>query len=467
MISLRDDQNQAKINLGNALRAHLSVLLYAPTGFGKTVLASELIKLIYNSGKTVIFSVHRRNLITQTKKTFDKFNIPYGYIAAKYPSDINRQVQIASIATLRNRMDIYHPDFLFVDEAHLACANGWVEVIDYYKSRGTRVIGLSATPERLDGKPLGNVFDFMVEGPPVSWLIQEGHLSKYKAFAPDTVDLVGRRTSKGDYIISEMDDIMSGKVVLAGAVKHWKKYALNKRTIAFAPSVASSKKLADEFIAAGIPAASLDGESSDDERNEIINMFADREIMVLVNCALFSEGFDMSSQVDRDVPIEAVLQYSPTQSLAKHLQQIGRGLRKKDDPAIILDLCGNIGRLGLPDTEREWSLDGSKKGSRGVSDRTELIRQCPAPCFHVHNPAPICPECGHIYEIKSRTIEEIEGELKEIKVEKISPMSKIERGKARTLEDLILIGKSRGMKNPYGWAKHVITARQRKRGFAG
>lgn len=384
MITLRDDQEHVRTKLRVALRSHTSVLAFAPTGFGKTVLAAALISMIFRAQKRVIFCVHRVDLIVQTAKTFAKFGIPFSYIAAGQRYNPYHRVFIASIATLRSRLGKVPADYVMVDEAHLSAANGWAHVANHYKETGSRLIGLTGSPERLDGKPLGDVWDTMVTGPSVRWLIDNGHLSCYRAFAPAGIDLAGVRSRNGDYVVSDLDELMAGKAVLSNAVRHWRKYAGGMRTIAFAPSVARAESLAAEFRANGISAVALDGETPQDVRRAAFIKFADRRIDVIVNCALFCEGFDLAAQVDRDVTIEAVLQYSPTQSLAKHLQQLGRGLRKKPDPAVLLDLVGNMARLG----RRMTIANGAWKAAsrRTAKSRTSFVRNA-SPRMHRRNTA--------------------------------------------------------------------------------
>lgn len=465
MITLRPDQEDVRTKLRVALRSSSAVLVFAPTGFGKTVLAAALIKMILAAGKRVIFCVHRVDLITQTAKTFEKFGIPFGYIAAGMHTNPYHKVFIASIATLKNRLTKYAADYVMVDEAHLSVASGWAKVAHHYKQAKAKLIGLTGSPERLDGKPLGDVWDTMVMGPSVRWLIEQGHLSRYRAFAPAGIDLSAIHTRNGEFVTSEIDDLMSGKAVLAGAVQHWRKLASGKRTIAFTPSVARSEQLAAEFRERGIMAVALDGNTPQSDRRAAFIGFAERQIEVIVNCALFCEGFDLSSQVDRDVTIEAVLQYSPTQSLAKHLQQMGRGLRKKDEPAILLDLVGNLARLGLPDDDREWTLEGRKKKGGEVD-----VMICPK-CFATHSPARCCPECGFTYPVKSREtggngrlLGEIDGELEEVDPEKLRWQRRREQANAETLEDLIALATAKGYKSPERWAAHVFTARAAKKG---
>ncbi|MBA8904895.1 DEAD/DEAH box helicase [Aminobacter ciceronei] len=480
MIVLREDQEDVRTKLRVALRSHGSVLAYAPTGFGKTVLASALIRMIAGAGKRVIFCVHRIALLKQTAVTLDGFDIPYSYIADGYHHNIYRKVQIASIDTLKNRLGKYPADYVFIDEAHLSASAGWAKVVDYYKSIGAKIIGLSGSPIRLDGKPLGSVWDTMVMGPTPRWLIENGFLSKYRAFSPKGIDLSGLHTRNGDYIGSELDDLIAGKAVMSGAVRHWRKYAAGKRTIAFAPSVKRAEEMAAEFRASGETFVALDGNTPQTDRDKAFLALADRQISGIVNCNLFSEGFDMSAQVGRDVPIECVLDLYPTQSLARHLQKHGRGLRRKPEPAILLDLVGGFARNGLPDDDREWSLDGVLKGKKAAGE--EAVRVCPS-CFAAHGPAPRCPGCGHVYEVKARTVDEIDGELEEVDVEAVRRAKKIEHDKmARDLADKLIRGvdlkdptlekeveyllktsTAKQSKSPEKWAAHVISARLQKR----
>lgn len=462
MIRLREDQEDVRGKLRVALRSSSSVLAFAPTGFGKTVLAAALIQLLFQAGKRVIFAVHRIDLIKQTAGTFEKFGIPFSYIAAGYHFNPLHRIWIASILTLKNRLGKIPADFIFVDEAHLSAAAGWAAVAAHYKSTGAKLIGLTGSPERLDGKPLGDVWDQMVMGPTVRWLIDNGHLSRYRAFAPKgVVDTSGLHSRNGEFVQAEIEALMEGKAVIAGAAKHWRAKAEGLRTIAFCPSVARAREYAEEFSALGIPSVALDAETPQEDRARAFIDFADRKLLVIFNCALFCEGFDLAAQVNRDVTIECVMQLSPTQSLAKHLQQLGRGLRKKPDPAILLDLVGNLERLGLPDDDREWSLEGRKKVAREVKAMT-----CDE-CFATHAPAPACPECGYRYPAKEavaggRSIEEVEADLEEIDIEALRKRRQVEQAKAKTLQDLIDLATARGYKSPQNWAAHIWTARQAK-----
>jgi len=156
MIELYPHQTTFVDGLRRGLSQHQSVMGQAATGFGKTVTGAFIAQSAASKGKSVIFSVHRKNLLKQTAATFEQFDIPYGFIAAGSKHEYEHQVHVASIDTLRRRLErVPVPDLLVIDEAHLAAAATWRLVVAYYRERGTRVLGFSATPSRLDGKPLG------------------------------------------------------------------------------------------------------------------------------------------------------------------------------------------------------------------------------------------------------------------------------------------------------------------------
>lgn len=423
-----------------------------------------LIAILMKAGKRAMFIVHRDALIKQTAETFKEQGVPFSYVASGYHYNPYHRVYIASIGTLKNRLGKIPADYVFVDEAHLSASAGWSKTIDHYKATGAKVIGLTGSPERLDGKPLGDVWGTMVEGPSTRYLIENGFLSKYRAYAPAGIDLSGVHTRGGDYVASELDAIMEGKAVLAGAVRHWERYAKGLRTIAFATSVNSAEKLAAEFNSAGISSIAIDGNTQKPDRREAFEKFADREIEVLVNVRLLTEGFDIAAQVGRNVVIECVLDCAPTQSLALHLQKHGRGLRRDEKPHILLDLVGGFSRLGLPDEEHQWSLDGRKKGKREVA-----TKDCPT-CMGTHHPAPKCPYCGHSYGVETvegRVLEEVEGEVEEIDVEAMRRQRNMEQAQADTLEALVALATARKYKSPERWAGHIWTARQAKRMAGG
>lgn len=463
MITLREDQDKVLAGLRQSMRANSSTLVYAPTGFGKTVLASAIIQRLVANGKRVIFAVHRLALIKQTAVTFAAFDIFFSYIANGFHYNPYPLASIASIDTLKNRLGKYKADYLFIDEAHLAASEGWAKTINHYREAGCKIIGMSGSPQRLDGKPLGDVFDDMVMGPSPKWLIQNGFLSRYRAFAPEAIKLDGLRKHGKEFDQKDLDDALSDRFVVAGAIDHWRARASGQRTVLFAHSVKQAGLIAEQFTAAGHRFVALDGNTPQAERDKAFNALADRKIDGIANCNLFAEGFDMSAQVGRDVPIECVVDMYPTLSLPRHLQRHGRGLRRKPHPATLLDLCGGFKEHGLPDEEREWSLTGRETNGKPKKDKDEeRVRICER-CGASHEPAPTCPHCGYVYPVQVREIDTREANLVELDPEEFTRRRKQEQGQAKSLEDLIKLATARGYKSPEKWAAHVYTARQAKR----
>ncbi len=399
-----------------ALRRHRAVILVAPTGSGKTQLAAAMIKGAVERGGRPWFVMHRDFLLDQTSQTLQRVGVDHGFIAAGRPFNPYIPAQVCSIQTLGKRLERVPPQcaptIVFLDEAHHSAAGTWAALIRHYER--AKVVGLSATPERLDGKPLGAFYGDMVRGPTVAWLIENGYLSDYRAFAPSAPDLAGVHTRAGDFANDELDAVMDTPKLTGDAVSHYLRVARGKRAIYFCVSIHHSQHVAAAFRAAGVPAAHIDGTTPTVERAAAARAMARGELQVLVNVEIFGEGFDLSAQAGADVPIECVGLLRPTKSLALYMQQVGRALRPKPEPAIILDHAGNLMAHGLPDLEREWSLDGVDRKKRQTESAGPSPRTCTG-CFATFPAFKMaCPECGKPVEREAREIETVDGELEEV-----------------------------------------------------
>ena len=471
MITLRPDQEQAVADLQAAFRAgRMAPLLCAPTGMGKTVVSAEIARRTAARGKRIMFTVHREELLTQTSKTFTAFGIEHGFVKSGMTYDNRPLVHIASIDTLRNRLELVKPpDLLVIDEAHLARANTWHQVIAHFRSLGARVMGNSGSPRRLDGKSLGDLFDALVMGPSVAWLIEHGHLSRYKYFAPSCPDMTGIGKRMGDYDKGALAAAADTAPLLGDIVGQWRAKARGLRTLAFTVSHAHSEHLVDAFRAAGITAASIDSKSSKPQRRQLIEDFADRRIQVLANVELVTTGFDLAASVGRDVTVEAVILARPTQSLALFLQMCGRGLRAKDDPCIFLDHAGNSGRHGWPDDDREWSLEDEEDGKSATKNKPAPLT-CETCYQQVRQPAPMhCPHCGTAWP-RGEGARSFEADTT-VELEEVTEADRMaarrqrvgEEGRCKTYEEFVALGKARGYPKPEAWAGHRMKARQGRR----
>lgn len=456
---LRDDQMKAVNDVRHAMRSHQSVLLNAACGFGKSVVAGYVAQGVESKQKRVIFAVHRKELLKQTANTFAEFGIRFGYIASGMPTNPYANVQIASADTLRSRLHLLSDcDLLVPDEAHL-WGNGQtrLNIIAAARDAGSKILPLTATPQCGNGKGLREIADIIVEGPPTSWLIEQGFLARFKAYAPRVPDLAGLHVRQGEYITSELDERFDNPVVVGDRVATYLQFATGKRLIGYCYSRDNGVKTAEAFKAAGIRAAFIDGETPDHIRRQRIEEFADGITPVLLNCQLFREGFDLSAQVMRKVPIQAVGLYAPTKSLPLAVQMMMRPMRPQDGYAVIIDHSNILKDHGLPDDERQWSLDGNGNGNGGGATPTTTCEKC---SYTYRSALGKCPDCGHSPqpgEGGGRQVEEIDGEIVEVDVEAIRAQRKQEIRMARDLDSLAMVAVQRNYKP--GWIINMMKAR--------
>lgn len=408
--SLREYQKTLIENVRNEYRrGNKHVLVVSPCGSGKSVVIGEILRLMTIKNNKALFLVHRRELIEQIKK---------------YTTGVN--VEIAMVQTKSRHLGDEEYSIIVTDETHHSLANSYRKIYEHYKDAYR--LGFTATPIRLNGGGLGDVYDVIVSGPTARWLIDNNYLAPYKYYAPKLVDFSRFKIRNGEYTKKSVEEEVSS-ILFGDVITHWTKLANGKKTIIYCNSVNTSEKVADEFDRHGIRAASLDATSNDDYRRDIIDKFKSGEITVLCNVELFGEGFDVPD-------CECVVLLRPTKSLSLYIQQSMRAMRYKDGKtAIIIDHVGNVIEHGLPDEEREWSLTPVKEDR----EKSESIKQCPK-CFFVYKTGRQCPNCGYIPEVGARQIEQVDVELEEI--------TSIEQ--ARSMKDLYQLAKNKGYKK--GWA---------------
>lgn len=413
-------------------------LVVLPCGAGKTVLFAEMAQRSQQLGNTVWFLVHRRELLDQTVKTFEKFNIPLD------------SIHIGMVATYANHLDKYPaPDFIIFDECHFSAANTWQKIIDRFPK--AKICGLTATPCRLDGKPLGAIYDSMVTGITAKELIAAGYLSDYRYFAPGVTDLSGLTKRGKDFDAESATELLSTKAVFGDVIKHYKQYADGLQTICYCATIKHSEAMAAEFQAAGVNAIHFDGNTPTAERKDIIKRFRDGEIRILCNVDLISVGFDVSD-------CWCCILLRPTTSTALFIQQSMRAMRPQEGKtAVILDHVNNYERHGLPDDDRNWSLGSTMKQKPAYGEDGQLlVKQCKN-CFFTYKAGPpACPACGYKPELTPQEIKNIKAiHLEEIKRDYKQQASEAVKEKTpeqcETLLELQAYAKQHGFKPGWAW----------------
>ena len=459
MVKLRDYQDSAVEAVRDSFRnGHKKTLLVSPTGSGKTVIFSYIAAGMAKNNKRILIVAHRRELLKQISGALKKVGVRHAVLSGGTPGIPIANVVVASVLTLVRRMKMMKPfDLIIGDEAHhFTPDSSWGKVVTGFPS--ARVLGVTATPERLDGKGMGQMFDDMVMGPTVAELTAQGFLSHAVVYAPSAPDLGSVGTRMGDYVSKQLEDAMDKPIITGSAVKHYGKYADGKKAIAFCVSVKHAKDVAEDFRKAGYAASHIDGGMDDTERDAVLKAFEEDRVQILTSCDLVSEGFDLPS-------VEVAILLRPTKSLGLFLQQCGRAIRPHPDKerTIILDHAGNTARHGFIDDDRDWSLaDGFVANNGKSSDKVVSVRTCTA-CFAVHKPTPTCPMCGHVYPVMGRAVKHVDGDLVETRRDGEAEAETAEDMMQKKFRVLASVARKRGYNNPTQWAFNVICGQEASR----
>ena len=400
-------QNDLVDELRAAIVRSRSAVLTLSTGAGKTVIAGRVAKLAADKGSTTLLLVHRRELVRQSIKTL-KLAVPgmeIGVEAAGWPSIPWARLQVGMVQSIARRKFTCNPDIVIVDEAHHCRAPTWEKVLARWPDAVR--IGLTATPERLDGKGLGEHFDEMVLGPSMAWLVDNNYLAPTRTMTvPVSWEDMGsvRRTRSGDYHTKDLAKRVTDKVV-ADAAAAYMRYCPGTQAIFFGVDTAHSKRVCEKLRSMGVVAEHVDGKDHISRRDRVINDFADNRVQVLGNCDLVSEGLDMPN-------CDVAILGRRTKSTTVYLQQAGRPMRyvktRPGKVATILDVAGVVYDLGLPDDPREWTLaDGE------VSHKPTRQAETPRPCDNCRTcyRGAVCSHCGHYRASGASPVNEKDVEL--------------------------------------------------------
>lgn len=397
IMQLRDYQERLISDLrGSYASGKKHLIMQLPTGGGKTAVFSEITRLSTERGGRVLIVTDRTELHRQGGDALKRIGVTYRELTAKTKVLDPAHVVVAMVETLKRRLN--KPDYaafvksfnmIIIDEAHKNTFNKLFESLETHQL----VLGATATPIRTGNmRPLKADYDGIVLGPEISELIDSGYLAPEKPYGYD-IDLSTVRITAGDFNEQDMGRVFSQKKVVDGVIENWEAFAKKRKTLAFCPTVESSRNLADEFAKSGYKSAHIDALTPDYERKKILNFFADGEYDVLCNCGILTTGYDCAS-------IECIILYRATMSLPLFLQMTGRGSRphKGKDNFVLLDFGGNIQRHGFWHNPRKWSLEivkTNKIKEKGVAKSFE----CPECHVLIPKNTKKCQYCGWEKEI--------------------------------------------------------------------
>jgi len=436
MIPLRDYQEELLNGVYESMsKGNKNIMVQSPAGSGKSVTMSEVARRATEKGNRVLFIVHRRELVSQIKGTF-------------IANDVNMELcHVGMVQTVANRIKNGKeptPAIILVDEAHHSLAKTYTNIFESFPN--AYVYGFTATPWRMSSKGFTEIFEDLILGKTVDWLIDEHRLAPFKYYSVNLMDSdILTHNSTGDFNNDSITKAMQ-KTIYGDAVTNYKKFADGKKTIIYTHNVESSINVAEKFKDNGYDALQVDGKTPKQQRELAMEMFREGKVNILVNAELYGEGVDVPD-------CECVILLRPTESLTLFIQQTMRAMRyQPNKQAIIIDHVGNWYRHGLPDTEHNWKehFEGGKK--KKSKDNSVPIKECPE-CFGVvESSYKICPYCGCEFPKEEQEGYDLieNAELEEVTEDKVIQLNLKTAEECESVEELYQLAKENGYKP--GWA---------------
>lgn len=401
-MELRPYQMESVNELSKGFKNNLRQILCLPTGAGKTVTFSDIVRRAVSKKTQCLILTDRVELFEQTFKALDNHltqEIQVLQAKSKIENfNCHSLVTVAMVETMKRRFIFgYDPTLIIIDEAHKGNFTAIIEKFQYAK-----VIGATATPV---GKHIFKLYSNIVQNIDIPELIEQSYLSPVKAFQMQD-DFSDVKMKGHDYEEKSLYEHFNKSKLYAGVVKEWKEKTLNKKTIVFNVNIEHAEKQTDEFISNGISSECVTSDTPKHERERILEAFKNNEFLVLNNCGILTTGYDEPS-------IEVVIMNRATKSLALWLQCCGRGSRifLNKQFFTVLDFGMNHTEHGRWDEPRKWKLKEKKKSK----EKAAPLKTCPGCDAMLFVSASTCVHCGFVYPVIEGSDELNQGVMVEVK----------------------------------------------------
>ncbi|SUM72780.1 DEAD/DEAH box helicase [Staphylococcus hominis] len=436
MIQLRDYQNELIEGIYQSMsKGNTKIMVVSPAGSGKSVTMSEIARRATDKGNRVLFIVHRRELVNQIKGTF---------AANDVDMDLCHVGMVQTVSNRIKRGKELTPSIILVDEAHHSMAKTYLNIFESFNN--AYVLAFTATPWRMSGRGFTDIFQDLIVGKTVQWLIDNNRLAPFKYYSVNLMDDDKlKKNSTGDFSDASITLSMEPQIY-GDVIKNYKKFADGQKTIIYTHNVQSSKEVAEKFISNGYAAKQVDGKTPKVEREKAMELFRSGEITILVNAELYGEGVDVPD-------CECVILLRPTMSLTLFIQQTMRSMRYQPNKlATIIDHVGNYARHGLPNTEHNWNVHFKGERKKSKDNDAIPIKECPECYSVIESSYSICPACGFEFPQEREETELLideDAELEEVD-DKIITLTLKEPEECESVEELYQLAKQKGYKP--GWA---------------